>query len=167
MAIKKWNDLILKWVKQYKYPIMIIMVGLVILLLPGKQKMDTEHIAPTNTVVEKDMAQQLSDILAKIDGVGKVEVMLTVLAGETTYYHRDEDVSGESGTSSVRQETVIITDSDRNEQPLISQVLSPRYQGAVIVCQGANQSSVKLAIVEAVSKATGLGADQISVLKMK
>ena len=93
--------------------------------------------------------------------------MLTVLAGETTYYHRDEDVSGESGTSSVRQETVIITDSDRNQQPLISQVLSPRYQGAVIVCQGANQSSVKLAIVEAVSKATGLGADQISVLKMK
>ena len=93
--------------------------------------------------------------------------MLTVSAGETTLYQNDQDTNTGDTTSSVRQETVIITDSDRNQHALISQVLPPKYQGAVIVCQGADLPTVKLAIVEAVSKATGLGADQISVLKMK
>ena len=46
-------------------------------------------------------------------------------------------------------------------------VLSPTYLGAVIVCQGGDSPTVKLAIVEAVSNATGLSADKITVLKMK
>ena len=36
----------------------------------------------------------------------------------------------------------------------------------VVLCQGADAPSVKLAIVEAVRCVTGLGADQISVQKM-
>jgi len=39
--------------------------------------------------------------------------------------------------------------------------------GAVIVCQGADDPQVRLSIVDAVSKVTGLGSDKISVLKMK
>lgn len=35
-----------------------------------------------------------------------------------------------------------------------------------MVCQGADNAAVRLAIVEAVSKVTGLGANRISVLKM-
>jgi stage III sporulation protein AG len=62
---------------------------------------------------------------------------------------------------------VIITDSDRAQQGLISQVLPPSYLGAVIVCQAGDQPEVKLAVVEAVCDAVGLTADKISVLKMK
>ena len=62
---------------------------------------------------------------------------------------------------------MIITDSDRKEEGLITQVDPPVYQGAIIVCQGADRGAVRLAIVEAVSRVTGLGADRISVLKMK
>ena len=50
---------------------------------------------------------------------------------------------------------------------MVRQILSPEYLGAVVVCQGANDVQVRLAVVEAVSKVTGLGADKISVLKMK
>jgi stage III sporulation protein AG len=39
--------------------------------------------------------------------------------------------------------------------------------GAIVLCQGADVPSVRLAIVDAVSKVTGLVANQISVLKMK
>ena len=69
--------------------------------------------------------------------------------------------------STIRKETVILTDSERNQQPLVQQVLPPQYLGAVIVCQGAENAAVRLAVVEAVRNATGLGADKISVLKMK
>ena len=66
-----------------------------------------------------------------------------------------------------KTDTVTVTDAQRNESGLIRQVNPPVYKGAVIVCQGADNAAVRLAIVDAVGKATGLGADKISVLKMK
>ena len=49
----------------------------------------------------------------------------------------------------------------------MQQKLSPVYQGAIILCQGADSPSVRLAITQAVSKVTGLPTDRIAVLKMK
>lgn len=40
-------------------------------------------------------------------------------------------------------------------------------EGAVIVCQGADISSVRLCVTNAVSAYTGLGSDKIRVIKMK
>jgi stage III sporulation protein AG len=102
-----------------------------------------------------------------MQGVGRVKIMLTVMEGERMIYQADEDVTTGDNNSTVRNETIILTDSERNQHALISQILAPRYLGAVIVCQGADDPYVKWAVVEAVSKATGLGADRISVLKMK
>lgn len=39
-------------------------------------------------------------------------------------------------------------------------------QGAAVVCDGADDARVRLAIVEAVSAYTGLGSDRIKVLEM-
>ena len=167
MDIEKWMQKIPAWIKKYKYSLVAVLVGVAILLLPGRKAAVEEITVLTEETPQKDMAQELSALLSKIEGVGKVEVMLTIRSGETTYYQRDEDISSNSDSSSLRQETIVLTDSERNEHPLITQVLPPQYLGAVIVCQGADQPSVKWAIVEAVSKATGLGADQITVLKMK
>ena len=55
----------------------------------------------------------------------------------------------------------------RADPGLVRQVNPPEYLGAVVLCQGADNPSVKLSIVEAVSKATGLTTDRITVLKMK
>ena len=167
MDIEKWMQKIPAWIKKYKYSLVAVLVGVAILLLPGRKAAVEEITVLTEETPQKDMAQELSALLSKIEGVGKVEVMLTIRSGETTYYQRDEDISSNGDSSSVRQETIVLTDSERNEHPLITQVRPPQYLGAVIVCQGADQPSVKWAIVEAVSKATGLGADQITVLKMK
>ena len=64
-------------------------------------------------------------------------------------------------------DTVIITDSERNQNGLIHQINPPSYMGAIIVCQGADDPAVKLSITEAVSKITGLKTNRISVLRMK
>jgi stage III sporulation protein AG len=49
----------------------------------------------------------------------------------------------------------------------VRQVIPPKYQGAIIVCQGAEKATVRLQVVEAVVNVTGLTADKITVLKMK
>lgn len=168
MDIGKWVGKIPKWLQQYRYPILILLVGLILLTIPGKKASTTktEQISVTETQ-QQDNAQLLAEILSQMSGVGKVKVMLTIAVGETTIFHNNEQINTGDGTSFIQKETVIVTDSERNEKPLITQVIPAKYQGAVIVCQGAGDPAVKLAVVDAVSKATGLGADQISVLKMK
>ena len=101
-----------------------------------------------------------------ISGAGKVSVLLTQSAGEETVYQIDEEVSG-SGSDNSRRQTVLVSGTGREETGLIRQVRAPTYLGAVVVCQGADNASVRLAVVEAVKSATGLTADRISVLKMK
>ena len=49
----------------------------------------------------------------------------------------------------------------------LPQQLYPTYQGAVVVCEGAGSSTVRLAVVNAVSVLTGLSSDKISVVKWK
>lgn len=155
-------------IRKYRYPILVLAIGLVFLAWPEKSETKIEQPATTTAVEEKaDVAQQLKTILAQIQGVGRVEVLLTVKTGETTVYQSDEDIASTENSSTIRSETVIITGSDRQQQALVSQILSPEYLGAVVVCQGADNSNVCLAVVEAVSKATGLGSDRITVLKMK
>lgn len=170
MDIRNTIGKIPKWVRQYRYPIAIVLVGLILLWIPNlktETQEQSETVQQEQTQQQEDLATLLADILGQIEGVGKVQVILTLAAGETVIYHSDRDTDTSDSGTSVRTETVIITDADRNETALISQVIPATYQGAVVVCQGADSASVKWAVVEAVSKATGLGANQISVLKMK
>jgi stage III sporulation protein AG len=156
------------WIGKYRYPILVLAIGLVLMVLPGRKKqVDQPVIEKTTAEQSISLSAELTHILGKIQGVGKVEVMLTVKAGETTFYQSDEDISTTETGSTVRKETVIVTDANRQQTPLVTQILSPEYLGAVIVCQGANDVQVRLAVVEAVSKATGLSTDKITVLKMK
>lgn len=152
---------------KYKFVLLILCVGLLLMLLPGKTE-EEEITKEPQSIVEKnfDITDQLQNILSRLEGAGRVEVMLTVSTGEMTVYQCDNEVSG-GETGSNRQNTVIVTDRDRAQSGLIKQVNPPVYLGAVIVCQGADSAAVRLAVIDAVSKATGLGTDKISVLKMK
>ena len=151
--------------KKYRYAVMILLLGVVLLCLPSGKK-DTQVPTATSTseeTVQSGLEESLAAILSQIKGAGKVEVLLTEAKGAETLYQSD----GDTGTDTDRQDTVIISDADRAQSGLVRQVNPPSYQGAIVVCQGADSASVRLAIVEAVSSVTGLGADHITVLKMK
>lgn len=150
-----------EWFGKYKYILLVVAVGIVLMLIPSgsKQSSTTTQVVqvPAATI---SLANELEEILSNIQGAGRVQVMLTVKTGEQTIYQTDSP-------STDRQDTVIITGGDRGQSGLVQQIISPTYRGAIIVCQGAESASVCLAIKEAVSKVTGLDTSQISVLKMK
>ncbi len=158
MELKK----ILAFLGKYKFAILILALGLLLMAIPGKTE-SAASVQETQPEPERDVAQELSQILSQIQGAGKVEVLLTLEAGEETLYQYDENLSD----SAQNRDTVTVTDGQRGQTGLVRQVLPATYRGAVVVCQGADDPRIRLAIVEAVSMATGLGADRISVLKMK
>ena len=128
---------------------------------------EKETVQKSNVIEQESMEERLESILSGIDGVGKVDVLLSIAKGETVVYQTDEENRGSDSEQTNRTSTVTVTQSDREEKGLIRQVDPPEYLGAVIVCQGAGNANIRLAVVEAVSKATGLGADCIAVVKMK
>ena len=150
---------------KYKYPILVALVGLGLMLLPSEQE-PTEPAEPPRAV-ECSLEEKLEALLGRIEGAGEVSVLLTEKEGSQTLYQTDSQTDADDSGSRRTDDTVLIEDENRTESGLVRQTLGPVYRGAVILCQGADDPTVKLAVVEAVRCVTGLGADQISVQKMK
>ena len=151
--------------KKYRYGILVVLLGIILMCWPSGERNATAlpEQADTESARENSFEESLCGILSHIKGAGKVEVLLTEAKGAETMYQLDIN----SGSDTARHDTVIITGADRGQTGLIKQVNPPSYLGAIVVCQGADSPSVRLAIVQAVSSVTGLGADRITVLKMK
>ena len=149
-----------KCFEKYKYALLILAVGLFLMTFP-QTKTDSDMLPEMAVTEDKTLEQKLSIILSHIEGVGEVQVLLTEARGTESVYQTD-GVSGSEG----RRETVIITDDSRSEFGLVRQVISPVYQGAIVVCQGGGNASVRLAVMEAVANVTGISSSRITVLKM-
>lgn len=151
---------------KYKIILFVLLIGIIFMVLPtGKNK--TEEVPKEEIIHTKTLGDELASILCLIEGAGDVRVLLTEASGEQTIYQSDEDTSSGNNTTSQRNKTVIITNKDKAQIGLVKQINPPQYLGAVIICKGADKPTVRLAIVDAVSKITGLSSDKISVIKMK
>lgn len=163
----KLKEKVPEFIRKYRFVILILVLGLILMAVPSRSENSEELEITTPVSSQKTEEERLEEILMQIDGAGKVQVMLTLANGEETIYQTNDNTNNDDDSLSTRRDTVTVTDSDRVQSGLVRQVNPPTYLGAVIVCQGADHASVRLAIIEAVSKVTDLGADRISVLKMK
>lgn len=161
-------------VKAYRYVLLVLFIGIVLMRLPtGNTKTNVQQAVPQSapqspqSATQTGLEESLSQILSKMEGAGKVQVLLTEAEGEKILYQTDVTKSQTDSTNDQRQQTVLISGQDRSESGLIRQIEPPVYLGAIVLCQGADSASVRLAITQAVSDATGLSTDKISVLKMK
>ena len=153
---------ILPYIKKYRYIMLILLMGLLIMIYPDRETEAPKAIAAQEEK-ELELQDELADILSKIAGAGRVEVLLTQEEGESVLYQTDEDISGDE----IRRDTILIQNTGKEEAGLVRQINPPVYRGAIILCQGAANASIKLSIVEAVMAVTGLTSDRITVLKMK
>ena len=168
MELTDRKDAINTFVKKYRWAFLVLLLGLFLMGLPQNSTNPESIPAETEAAQEeKSLQEELEELLSQLEGAGKVTVLLSMESGTRTHYQSDIDQSKTQDSQDRRSETVIVTSSDRNEAGLVQQVDSPVYRGAVILCQGGNDPGVKLAIVDAVSTATGLTSDKIAVWKMK
>jgi len=159
---------------KYRIPILILLLGLLLLSLPGGGKEDQreESPSPMATQMQPTLEEELETLLRQVDGAGKVSVMLTVEEGEYTVLQADRvteertSAQGEEDTT-LREETVLVNAGSGRSECIPVQVRGPVYRGAVVVAEGADRASVRLDLISAVRNLTGLKADKITVIKMK
>ena len=107
----------------------------------------------------------MEKILAEISGVGRVDVMLTLHSGSELVLAEDAALrysgSAQSPDNYERSTDTVTTSGG----VVVRQEIYPQYRGALVVCDGGNNDRVRLAVIDAVSVLTGLGADRIAVVK--
>ncbi len=139
---------------------------------------DTQTVQTSNDETLDDLVVKLEDILSKINGVGKVRVMITYSKTSQTVplYNQDssekntEESDKQGGTRKITEtgtKTEIVYKEVNGEKiPITQSVISPTIEGAIVTAEGANNITVKTNIIQAVEAVTGVATHKIQVFEM-
>lgn len=165
------KEKLIPYVKKYKYVALVVLAGVVLMLLPsGKGEQQTVSDQPVNVSEAYSLAEtekRLEQLLGRIRGVGQVQVMLTLKSGSSLQLAENRSTSLRDTENRQDRDVVTLNRGSGYEDVVVTEQTYPVYQGAVVVCQGAGDSSVNLAVIQAVSVLTGLGSDKITVVQWK
>lgn len=179
----------LKWLEKFggdkKERILILLLAgvllLVIVIPTGQEGGETTVAGDSVQIVPEDagrtkeeaLEQRLAAVLAQADGIGKVEVMITLKSDGRQIVEKDvekqQDIQGEekqAGSSSRRETTVLQKDAKGDESPFISKSEAPEIEGVLVMAQGADAVMVN-EITEAAMALFGIEAHKIKVMKME
>jgi stage III sporulation protein AG len=136
-------------------------------------------VVPGNAMqsYEENMEKKLSAILSKIKGAGTVAVNIT-FENSTIQEHAknitkesrkiEEKDNGGSGTRVTTEtkdnEQVLVSKENGVDRPVVVDEIQPTIKGVLIVAEGAYDSNVKAALINAVKAGLGIPVYKITVL---
>lgn len=139
----------------------------------GETKNDQEEYV-------SNLESRLKELLSKVKGVGKVDVMITlseskelVALKDSPYTHdsvKEEDGQGgkrDSYKLTQEETTVMSSSTDGTTSPYVIKEIQPTIGGVVVTAEGAEDNKIKLDIVEAVEALFDVPIHKIKVLPMK
>lgn len=132
----------------------------------------------SNTYIS-ELEGRLENILRKVNGIGEVEVMITLKASKQKIPLKDvpftqeglNEIDGEGGSrtnNSIRKEesTVLVTDEDGSTQPYILQEVEPEVEGILVIAEGGDNVMVIKDIIDAAEVLFDIPAHKVKVMKM-
>lgn len=143
-----------------------------------KQLADNLDTSNNINLEEYNLEKKLEDILSKIAGVGKVQVLITysetsevvAMYNETYTSSNTEETDTNGGVRKIEStdsnKEIIYEEKDGEKIPITQKVIMPKMEGAIITAEGAGNVNIKTNIIQAVSAATGLSAYRIQVFEM-
>ena len=128
---------------------------------------------------QQELEQKLENILTKIDGVGKVCVLITysqtseviAMYNENLKESSTEEADSGGGTRKISEidnsKEIIYKDENGAKVPVTQKIILPKIEGAIITAEGARNATIKSNIIQAVEAATGLATHKIQVYAMQ
>ena len=126
------------------------------------------------------LEERIEELLSAMEGVGKVQAMVTVTSSRELIVEKDEPVSrstitesdGSGGSrstneSSYEYETIFETDSEGNKIPYVVKRIEPEIQGITVVAQGGGNALIQKNISDVLEALFHIDAHKIKVVKMK
>lgn len=146
-------------------------------VLPAANSEDAAWVAMSAYAARQE--EEMERILSQVQGVGKVDVMLTMAASEEKRMLKNETSSQEStqetdssggsrnSSSSNLQTDSVLVDDGESKEPYVVQIQSPQIEGVVVVAEGAGKGTINNEIIEAVKALFSIEPHKIKVMKMQ
>lgn len=134
-----------------------------------------QYVEEDDKGTEDELETKLEGILSKMEGVGKVSVMITYAKGseivpmqnETSTISTTQEKDSDGGTRVIEQtdkSTEIVYSNGSNIET--QTIINPVVKGAIVIAEGASNAVVKSNIVSAVEAITGLATYKVQVFEM-
>lgn len=175
--------------------IIIVLAGIMLLVfsMPSEKASFEEDVTATETGAGQEGSAALSamyqyakkqeeateKILSSVEGIGKVEVMLTLSSSEQKITLQDGSNTSEETTQSAQSggsrmdsksqsgEESVLVKKNGEEIPYVVQVQAPVVEGVVVVAQGIDSGKKKTEIIEAIQALFPVETHKIKVMKME
>lgn len=174
-TLKRAEKNVVFYIKKYKAVLIVLLTGVLMLASGGwmqKDEAENKETAQATPVSQEgfDLASfqgELETQLSGIKGVGRVSLMLSLDQTEEAVYAVDYKES-QTGADSHSYESglTIVSSGSSVQEPVSIKRIYPVFRGAVVLCDGADNTEVQYAVTRAVSTICGIGTDKVSVLKM-
>lgn len=128
---------------------------------------------------EETLKNELKNTLSKMEGVGRVEVMIYFESGEekipavniTDSTNTSKEADNEGGKRDTTQKntgtTVVVTNDGGKSEPFIIKTYKPKVTGVFIVAEGAENKTVEYKITKAVMDLFNIQQNKVNVYPMK
>lgn len=155
----------------------VIVSGVLLLLLscsqliqPGEPEETGEMAAEAGRPVKNEltdykeqMQSQVKEILERVEGVGAVDVMITLKSSGEKVTLKDN--SANAGKS--EEKSVLVEDGDHNTSPYVVQEVEPEIEGILVVCGGGDSPGIQREIIAGISALFPVESHKIKVMKSK
>lgn len=143
------------------------------------EELEIETAQSDNLQGYYSLQEKLEEILATMEGVGKVKVLINyaetsttvAMYNETKTESTTEEKDTEGGTRNVTQtdiqKEIAYTKESGESAPITEKVIMPTIEGAIITAEGASNANIKANIILATQALTGLATHKIQVFQMK
>lgn len=140
---------------------LIVIIGVFFLCIGSFVPQKDASKPQAETKINENLERRLSDILSKIGGVGDVHVMITYKSSASKATAKDKTLEQSENENKLSEENIIIGGS--GGAPFIIREDMPKILGVVVVAEGAENTSTKKQILDAVKALTGVSAACIGV----
>lgn len=130
------------------------------------------------TAYEQELEARLAVLIGQIQGVGKVQVMVTVsrssqqilqqdVSQESSIVRETDPQGGHRDNQQLRQENqTVLTGGSGTSQPYVIGEIMPVVEGVVVACEGGDRPSIQAEISAAIEALFDLAPHKIKVCKM-
>lgn len=135
---------------------------------------------PENLIIdnsyEANLERRLKKTLSLIEGVGQIDVLITLENSREIVtkddYFKEKSTTTEEATNGDKREILNgkeekTTVKINGDSPLILKEISPKISGVLIVAQGGGNAEIKNNLINATKALLGVDIHKIEVLKMK